>query len=218
MFSIDPATASAFFAASLLLAITPGPDNLFVLAQSIALGRKAGYAVTAGLCSGLLFHTSMVALGVAGILVNSPIAMRSLEIFGAVYLMYIAWSMLHAPATNTEPTTTDTKSAEYQARETISPLLLYLRGVIMNVSNPKVSLFFLAFLPGFIDADASGVFAQTISLGLLFMASTAIVFGAVATTAGWLQQSFESRPDVQIWIYRSSAIVLSAIALHLLCF
>ena len=129
----------AFALASLLLALAPGPDNLFVLTESALSGPLAGFAVTLGLCTGLLLHTSAVALGVAAIFQVSALAFTLLKLVGAGYLLYLAWQAWRAPAASL-PTAAATPPALGR---------LYRRGIVMNVTNPKVSIFFLAFLPQF---------------------------------------------------------------------
>jgi threonine/homoserine/homoserine lactone efflux protein len=132
---------SVFFAASFLLALAPGPDNLFVLTQAAIRGWRAGLAITAGLCTGLLVHTAAVAFGVAAIVQASTIAFAGLKLIGAAYLLYLAWQAFHAPAESLELTT----------GPAVPLFPLYCRGIIMNITNPKVSIFFLAFLPQFAD-------------------------------------------------------------------
>ena len=134
-------TLATFFAASLLLALAPGPDNIFVLTQSAVHGRKAGLTVTLGLCTGLIVHTTAVAFGVAIIFQASAFAFTALKLFGAGYLVYLAWHAFRAAA--------ETILAE--RGNGLSSIKLYRRGILMNVTNPKVSIFFLAFLPQFAD-------------------------------------------------------------------
>lgn len=172
-----------FFAASVLLALAPGPDNIFVLTQSALHGRTSGLIVTFGLCTGLIVHTLAVALGVAVIFQASAVAFTALKLFGAGYLLYLAWQVFRASATKIE--------AVHNNR--LSYKKLYSRGIIMNVTNPKVSIFFLAFLPQFADPVRGPISLQMILLGLLFMLSTVLVFGGIALLAGslgeWLNRS-----------------------------
>lgn len=135
MLTID--TTLTFLGLSILLSLSPGPDNVFVLMQSATRGRKAGLLVTLGLCTGLLGHTAAVALGLAAILAASATAFTVLKLAGATYLVYLAWGALRAPvgqlASGSAPT--------------LRPWRMYRRGVVMNLTNPKVGIFFLAFLP-----------------------------------------------------------------------
>lgn len=184
---LDGQVIVVFFIASLMLGLVPGPDNLFVLAQSALQGRVAGLFVTAGLCTGLLVHTTAVAMGVAALVQNSLWAFNLLKIVGAAYLLYLAWQAFRASSGQTEQ----------RGDGRLSPVRLYTRGIIMNITNPKVSIFFLAFLPQFVDPGKGSVVAQIIQLGLLFIIATILVFGAVSLLAGtfgdWLSRSEAAR-------------------------
>ncbi|MCL1979676.1 MAG: LysE family translocator [Proteobacteria bacterium] len=172
-----------FATASVALAIAPGPDNIFVLAQSALYGRRAGLLITLGLCTGLLVHISAVALGVAAILQKSVLAFNGLKMAGAGYLLYLAWQAFRAGGI--EP--------DEQKNSPMGGWALYARGIVMNVTNPKVAIFFLAFLPQFADPAHGPVPLQIILLGAIFMASALMVFGCIAWAAsqigGWLKHS-----------------------------
>lgn len=180
---IPAETLSAFFLASVLLALAPGPDNIFVLTQSALYGKASGLAVVGGLCTGLVVHTLGVALGVAVVFQTSATAFTALKLAGAGYLLYLAWQTFHAPAM---PSTAARPTPTGQFR-------LYRRGVFMNLTNPKVSLFFLAFLPQFADPSRGPLPAQLGLLGATFIVATVVVFGGIALLAGtvgiWLQRS-----------------------------
>ncbi|NBW51997.1 MAG: LysE family translocator, partial [Betaproteobacteria bacterium] len=163
-------TALTFFAASVLLALSPGPDNVFVLLHSAVHGRKAGLLVVLGLCSGLLFHTAAVALGLAAVFAASATAFTALKLLGAGYLLYLAWGAWYAPVGIAD---TATESA-------MSPVQTYLRGVMMNITNPKVAIFFLAFLPQFADPTQGSMALQIVQLGAVFMLAALLTFSAVA--------------------------------------
>lgn len=176
-------TLSLFLTSSILLALAPGPDNLFVLAQSAQHGRKAGLIVTFGLCTGVMVHTAAVSFGVAAIFQTSVLAFTVLKYIGAAYLIFLAWMSFKA-------------SGKTRAGEEVKKLSirkLYFRGVIMNVTNPKVSIFFLAFLPQFVDPSHGPIIPQMLQLGALFILSTIWIFGGVALLAGtfgaWLSRS-----------------------------
>ncbi|MFO8112330.1 MAG: LysE family translocator [Desulfosalsimonadaceae bacterium] len=181
MFPIE--TFISFATASILLAAAPGPDNIFVLTQSALQGPRAGLVVTLGLCSGLVVHTTAVALGVAAIFQTSTAAYTALKLAGAGYLLYLAWQAFHASATKI--------STDKGIRMPLSKL--YKRGIIMNVTNPKVSIFFLAFLPLFADPARGPIAFQIMGLGVIFIFSTILVFSAVALISGsvgqWLNRS-----------------------------
>ena len=166
-------TALAFLIAALLLALAPGPDNIFVFVQSALYGPLAGFVTTLGLVTGLFYHTALVALGVAVLLKAHPMAFITIKIIGALYLLYLAYRAFTGGAT--DATLTKVNFPGYFA--------LYKRGIIMNVTNPKVTLFFLSLLPGFTDPARGNTVLQLISLGVIFMFATIVVFNGVALMA-----------------------------------
>jgi threonine/homoserine/homoserine lactone efflux protein len=203
---ISLTTASTFISVSFVFCIAPGPDNIFVLTQSALLGRLKGYLVTLGLCTGLIVHTLVVALGFATLLKTSPLAITLLKVVGAGYLSYLGWLSIRAAQSRlikTEPVT-------------LSSVQLYRRGIIMNVTNPKVTIFFLALLPQFTQPEQGLVAQQIMLLGLLFILVTLVAFGIIALLAGslgaWLNQS----PKAQQYLNRIAGLVFIALALNLL--
>ncbi len=167
---LDAQSLSLFISASLLLALTPGPDIIFVISQSLIYNARAGLIVTLGLCTGLIIHSTVVTLGLASVIRQSPLLLLSLQLLGAVYLLYIAWQ-IHKSKTQLI-TTSNGLPLHYTK--------LYLRGFVMNITNPKVMLFFMAFLPQFINLEQGDVALQIGILGLLFMLVTMVVFGGMA--------------------------------------
>lgn len=194
-----------FLFASLLLALAPGPDNIFVLTQSALYGRKEGILITMGLCTGLIGHTSAVALGVAAILQASAMAFTALKAVGALYLLYLAWQAFSASVSHLDG----------GRPGKLSGIQLYRRGIIMNLTNPKVSLFFLAFLPQFTAPENGPVAQQIFLLGTFFILVTLVVFGGIALLAGtlgdWLRQSAKA----QIYLNRVAGSVFVVLALKL---
>ena len=176
-------TLVAFFGVSVLLALTPGPDNIFVLLQSARLGWRAGMCVVLGLCLGLVGHTAAVALGLAAVVAASGTAFTVIKLAGAAYMAWLAWGALRAPAAADEAAPAP---ADAPARAAGSPHALRMvgRGVVMNLTNPKVLVFFLAFLPQFADPAQGGMARQIMLLGLVFMLATLLVFGAIACFSG----------------------------------
>lgn len=199
--------AVSFFGIATLLALSPGPDNLFVLTQSALWGRRSGLMVVLGLCTGLIGHTVAVAVGLAAVFATSATAFNALKLAGAAYLVYLAWGALRARAV-----TEHTKNGS----PALSPWKLYQRGILMNLTNPKVSIFFLAFLPQFTSPARGSVALQTISLGALFMLATFAVFGLLAWFAGTLGERLKESARVQTWLNRAAGIVFLGLALRLL--
>ena len=198
-------TLAAFFFASVVLALAPGPDNIFVLTQSALRGRAAGLLVVFGLCTGLIAHTAAVALGVAAIFQASTIAFTALKLAGAAYLLYLAWLSFRAGA----------EEIGGNAQEKLSGAQLYRRGILMNMTNPKVSIFFLAFLPQFADPTRGSLTIQMLLLGLAFIASTIVVFGGIALAAGALGEWLCKSAQAQKMMNRIAGVVFIGLALRL---
>jgi len=198
-------TLASFFAASVLLGLAPGPDNIFVLTQSALRGRRAGLLVTLGLCTGLLVHTSAVALGVAAIFQASAAAFTVLKLAGAAYLLYLAWHAFRASGS----------ALRLGAASALGAAQLYRRGILMNLTNPKVSIFFLAFLPQFADPVRGPLAPQLLVLGAVFIAATLLVFGAVALLAGAIGQRLSGSARAQRIMNRVAGTVFAALALKL---
>ncbi len=199
-------TTTTFFLASLLLALAPGPDNIFVLTQAALQGKMAGLAVTLGLCTGLLVHTAAVALGVAVIFKTSVIAFTVLKSLGACYLLYLAWLAFRAAE----------GSLALGERSDLSRAKLYRRGIIMNITNPKVSLFFLAFLPQFADPARGPLTVQLIFLGAIFISATIVVFGGISLLAGTLGEWLSRFSNTRTILNRITGGIFVVIALRLL--
>ncbi len=195
-----------FFVSSIALALAPGPDNIFVLTLSAMKGRAAGILVTLGLCSGLIFHTAAVALGVAVIFKTSSIAFNALKIVGAAYLVYLAWMSFRAGASELE----ENKEASLSNRQ------LYVRGVVMNMTNPKVAIFFMAFLPQFADPARGDLTFQILLLGLVFIISALMIFGSIAWAAGFLGDWIQRSKRTQVIMNRVAGTVFAGLALRLI--
>ena len=198
-------TALAFFSLAVLLALAPGPDNLFVLMQSASHGRRTGWAVVAGLMIGVLGHTLAVALGLAALVAASATAFTLIKLAGAAYLLYLAWGAWHAPA-----------ALHASAAAPSAPLpRLVARGVLMNLTNPKVALFFLALLPQFVQPARGPVALQIVCLGALFIVAATLVFGIIVLAADALRQRLAGSARAQRLIHRSAAVVFAGLALKL---
>lgn len=172
-----------FILASLLLALLPGPDILFVLAQSIGRGFKAAFSVSLGLVSGLFVHTALVALGVAALVAASPVLLTILQYLGAAYLAWLGVSAVRDAGTGAQlPASTPAALSFFR---------FYRRGVIMNLLNPKVIIFFLSFFPGFIPKGAQHPGVSVFILGTEFACVTLCVFGSVSVLGGWLNRKYD---------------------------
>ena len=203
---LSPETILTFLAASILLALAPGPDNLFVMTQSALYGRAAGLTVLAGLCTGLVVHTVAVALGVAVIFQTSALAFTAVKICGAAYLLVLAWQALR---------TRQGDPAVAADGPGVSGRRLYLRGVLMNLSNPKVSIFFLAFLPQFAEPARGPVMVQLLLLGGLFIVATVLVFGGIALLAGRLGEALQRSPRLRQLLGKAAGMIFLGLAVKL---
>ncbi|CAM4055022.1 LysE family translocator [Comamonas aquatilis] len=205
-------TLIAFFGVAVLLGLSPGPDNLFVLLQSAQCGWRVGLCVVLGLCLGVVGHTAAVALGLAAIVAASPMLFTVLKVCGAAYLLYMAWGAWRAPVEISE-------TAQAQVQRDVLTLQSALgwvgRGLVMNLTNPKVLIFFLAFLPQFADPARGSVPVQIMVLGCVFMASAWLVFGSIACFSGLFGQILQRSARAQRWLNRIAATVFGALALKL---
>ena len=195
-----------FIAASSLISISPGPDNIFVLTQSALYGRNSGLMVTLGLCTGLIIHTLAVALGVAALFQASSVAFAVLKIIGAAYLLYLAWQAFTASRSELSAST---RSKVRSVKE------LYMRGILMNVTNPKVSIFFLAFLPQFTAPENGALVIQFFTLGAIFIAVAFLIFSAIAFLSGSIGYWFTNSLRGQIYLNRVAGLVFFGLALKL---
>ncbi len=198
-------TIIPFLSASILLGLAPGPDNIFVLTQSTINGKLAGLIVTIGLCTGLIVHTTAVALGVAIIFQTSTLAFTLLKFIGAAYLVYLAYQALRAKPEQINGT--ENVITNYRK--------LYLRGIIMNITNPKVSIFFLAFLPQFADPVRGSISLQLLLLGGLFILATILVFGTIAFLGGVIGQLLNRSSKIQTILNKIAGTVFIGLAIKL---
>nr|WP_320143430.1 LysE family translocator [uncultured Cohaesibacter sp.] len=205
LFSLD--TMSLFVVTSVVLGLAPGPDNIFILTQSALTGRKTGLIVTLGLCTGILIHTMLVAVGVSVIFRTSEIAFTLLKIAGASYLTYLAWQAFKAKASDLEEGEAKASRLKWHR--------LYMRGIIMNVTNPKVAIFFLAFLPQFADPLRGSMTLQLLLLGIVFDIVTLFVFSLIALGAGYLGEWLKKRRIAQLAINYVAGTIFLALALRL---
>ena len=157
----------SFVIATATLAITPGPDNIFVLIQSMTQGKKQGMAIVCGLISGCLIHTSLVAFGLSSFIKSNTELLFGLKLLGAGYLLFLAFQVFKSTEIiNTTNPTTESKSV----------LALFKQGFVMNVINPKVSIFFMAFFPAFLFSETKSLILQFYTLGFLFMFTSFLIF------------------------------------------
>ena len=196
----------AFSMATFVLALSPGPDNIFVLIQSISNGKKYGLAVVAGLMTGCLVHTTLLAFGVSAIIKNNPAIFTFIKMFGAAYLIYLAVMVYKGG---------DVIAIGGETKNKKSLRSLYKQGFIMNVLNPKVTIFFLAFFPGFLFSDSLSNVVQFYTLGFLFIIVSSVVFGAIAVLSGQISSFLASNKRTGFILKWGQIVVFIGIAVYL---
>ncbi|MCC6193756.1 MAG: LysE family translocator [Burkholderiales bacterium] len=194
-----------FTVASLVLIVTPGQDMILVMSRSIAQGPGAGVATAAGVSVGLVGHTILATLGLGVLLRASETLFLALKLAGAAYLVYLGVQLLR------------TRSAELAVTGGAPRSLsrLFLDGALSNLSNPKIAVFYFAFLPQFVAPGAAHPTLSIFALGLAFAALTFLVKGPVGLGAGMLSGWLRSRPRALVWLYRASGAVLVGLGLKL---
>lgn len=202
---MEPHTLAAFAAAALLLALTPGPDMTFVLAQSVARGFAGGLAAMAGIVAGLCVHMTLAAAGITAAVAAQPLLLDALRVAGAAYLIWMAVGLLRAAP----PGAVAAETPRPQARA-------FRQGLVTNLLNPKVGLFFLAFLPQFVSKDAGPVWLQSLTLGALFVAIGVVVLTAVAAGGARLAAALAGSSRAARTLDWLAAGLFGALALRIL--
>jgi len=187
-----------FIVASLVLIVTPGQDMILVMSRSVAQGPSAGVVTAAGVSVGLIGHTILATLGLGAILRTSEWLFLALKLLGAAYLIYLGIQLLRSRSH-------DLQAAAGAPR---SLLRLFFDGAFSNVSNPKIAVFYFAFLPQFVLPGAAHPTLSVFVLGLVFAGLTFLVKGPVGLGAGLLSSWLRSRPKVLTWLYRTSGLIL----------
>lgn len=182
---MDILSVVSFLGAAILLTLMPGPDNLFTLAQSIAKGKNAGIFTTLGLCTGLLVHITAATIGISAVIYQSALAFAIVKYAGAAYLLFLAFKSFREKASSFNISNED--SMDYKS--------LYKKGIIMNVLNPKVSLFFLAFFPQFINYEYGNVSIQMFVYGILFLVQSLFIFILISIFAGKVGAFLRKNPS-----------------------
>ncbi len=202
---MDMHSMICFLGASILLTLAPGPDNIFVVTQGISRGRKAAVFTALGMCSGLSVHTTAAALGISAIFYSSALAFCAVKYAGAAYLMYLAWKAIQ-------------DRNALKLKSSVNPLscfALFRRGFIMNTLNPKVALFFLAFLPQFVSGNSQHVALEMIFLGLIFMVQSVVIFTAIGVLSGQIGNYLLKKPRLARKFSWATAGIFAAIGVRL---
>jgi RhtB (resistance to homoserine/threonine) family protein len=184
-----------FLAAGLLLNLTPGPDTAYILGRSIAQGREAGIASALGICVGSIFHSCAAALGLSAILATSAVAFAAIKLLGGAYLIFLGIKMLLDRRRQLS------LPSNFRRRTTIAA---FRQGVFTNVLNPKVALFFLAFLPQFIDPASNMKLLAFLALGLTFVTTGTIWCLILAWFASALSERLRENETIGQWLNRAA--------------
>jgi threonine/homoserine/homoserine lactone efflux protein len=201
----DPSRLALFVGAALLLLVVPGPSVLYIVTQSVSHGRRAGIASVAGITTGTLVHIAAATVGLSALLASSALAFDIVKYLGAAYLIAVGIRRLAGLEPEQEP----------HLRRTRDLGRLYRQGIVVNVLNPKTALFFLAFLPQFVEPTRGAAWVQILALGLLFAALGFLsdsVWAAVAGTLGERLRRSARFPDVQRYVSGSVFVGLGAVA------
>ena len=196
----------SFSLATIALALSPGPDNIYVITQSLVNGTKSGIATTAGLISGCIVHTTLLAFGVSALITASESIFYGIKIFGALYLLYLAYTVLKS----------DSKVAFSENAPRKSNWELFKQGVFMNLVNPKVMIFFLAFFPAFLWDSTENTVAQFFVLGITFMIVSFLIFSSLAALAGSIKQFMAKQKSAGKVLKWLQIIVFVGIAVYIL--
>lgn len=195
-----------FIIASVLLIIAPGPDIIFLITQSIRHGSKVGLFTALGLASGNLVHTAATALGISLLIQTSTLAFTSLKFIGAAYLIYLAYQM----------TTSNKAPNQQQVIESPNNISFYRKGLLINVLNPKIALFFIAFLPQFIPTSSTHQHIDIIILGIIFAFMVILIFGSIGLFAGRIKNMIYLKPKSHAIFNRIIAFIFILLAINLL--
>jgi threonine/homoserine/homoserine lactone efflux protein len=193
-----------FLGASIALTIAPGPDNIFVLTQGIARGRKPAIVTALGMCSGISVHTTAAAFGISAVFYSSVVAFNAVKYAGAAYLLYLAYKTLKERCTIKLTNADDSDAAA-----------LFKRGFIMNVLNPKVAMFFLAFLPQFVTPNSGCFPLWMLLLGIVFMGQAVIIFCLIGYFSGGIGSFILSRPKIAKYFGWLTAGVFASLGVRL---
>ncbi len=196
----------AFLVSATLLSLSPGPSNMYILARGVSQGPRAGYAAAGGLAIGSVIYVVASVLGIGALATWSPVVFSAVKIAGACYLLYLAWQYIKSDF-----------SAVPQGRlPTMPNARIFRQSVIVELSNPKTALFFIAFLPQFADGSADTFHQQLLVLGILYTLIALCCDLFVATFAGWLGQWLSHHPSASLWQDRICAGLLGALGCYIL--
>ena len=197
--------STEFLITSLVVVLVPGTGVIYTVSTGLFLGRRASIAAACGCTAGIIPHLTASILGLSAILHMSAVAFQGIKYAGAIYLLYLAWSMWR----ETGSLTFNSPSTRKNDRQ------IALRGFLLNILNPKLSIFFLAFLPLFVSTDTSSPLLEMVLLSAAFMAMTLIIFILYGLAAHSVSRQVVGAPHRMAWLQRSFAAVFAALGIKL---
>lgn len=196
-----------FFVTSLVLTLTPGPDILYVMSQSITRGSRYGIATTLGQIGGLIFHLLLFAFGISSLIIGSELIFTTVKVLGAIYLFWLSYKVYHA---------SDILVCEDKKDAEKSFMGFVRQGLLMNVMNPKVMMFFLALFPTFISESAGSVEVQVFTLGIVFITQTLVVFSTVSIIASQLTDALKNNHIFNSFLKWMQIVVFTGLGIYIL--
>jgi len=203
---LTPEQFLGFLTAAILITLSPGPDNMMVLGVGIAKGRARGIAFGLGCALGCLNHTLLAVIGVSALIAASPAAFTALKIAGGLYLIWMGFQALRSHGGAQASAGVPDESARQ----------LFFKGLLANAINPKVVLFFLSFLPQFVDASRGDANRQIAWLGLAFTVQAAVLFGLLGYFSGAIGQWLNRTPRAGMWLDRLAGAIFVGLGLRLI--
>ena len=197
----------SFLVSCILLAITPGPDNMFLISLTMRSGKNAGFLFLSGLVVGCLIHTLLLSFGFSIFILESKFVFNLLKLFGFSYIMFLAIQLCFSKEQNNFKGTSELKNSYFN---------FFKKGVLMNLLNPKVFLFFVAFFPNFIFSQTISIEIQLIFLGLIFICSTILVFGILVIFSNFFYSKFNKTSNSNKIVKYINVIVLLIISILIL--
>lgn len=195
-----------FVVSSIVLILTPGQDLILVMSRSISQGKKAGVMTAAGVSVGLLGHTVLATFGLGALLQTSQTVFTAMKIIGAAYLLYLGWKLFSSKKSG----------LVMDAMPAVSMRRIFSQGALSNLSNPKIAIFYFAYLPQFVPTETANPAPVLFALGASFALLTFVIKGPLAYGAGMLSRWLRARPVVVTWINRTSGCILVGLGFRLL--
>lgn len=196
-----------FLTTAIALNIAPGPDLLYILTKTIRSGKKVGLASALGVCSGALFHVFAASIGLSAILVSSALAFSVVKYVGAAYLLYLAYQAFKSSGFEL--------NVDVQVKEKETSFQAFKEGVLIDILNPKVAIFFMAFLPQFVRDDAGPVSFQLLYLGLMVIAVAIVVEAAYVLVADKISNRVRNSQRFSIWLDRTVGVIYAGLGIKL---